>query len=562
MRLATLTIKNYKRIGSTECVIIIDQIVILIGQNNAGKSTVLDAYEAFASVGKALDESHFHNNDISKPIEITGVFDRITPEDVKAISDNWTYSDEKLGNCIKVRWIWKKPNEKGQKLTYEPNTKEFVEGGAGGWDSLLQSRIPQPIRIRPNDSIDQTQTKIVGMLKEHVKQKLKSDGKQTKNIIDKIEELTNELFEGARSTFDELATKITASVSQIFPGTTVELIPRSKDPIDEKVIGVDSYLKIGTTGGNSSSLMLQGTGIQRALLWSTLSIMSDMSETKKKSSEISDIRRILLIDEPEAFLHPPTIREARESLYNFALNNLNWQVIATTHSPIFIDLAKEHTTIVRVDSSSSDQRFVSTDKVSFEENERMQLQMIRQCNPIVNEFFFFDNIVLVEGPTEHIVVKHVANELGINVHVIDCLGKANIPLFCKILNQFKVSYLVIHDADTPKVKRNGTMITGAMWTVNKSIRTAASEFAGNSIFTQFPHFEGEFLAEELKGGKVDRVLELLTNCSTPEYKLVFDSYSKVLNRDLDVFTTDESTFEAKRMEYINKNSLAANEYWL
>ncbi len=74
MRLIGLLVRNYKRIGTTTCGIRIDEIVVLVGPNNAGKSTILDAYEVFASGGKELDESHFHNGVTNDPIEITGVF--------------------------------------------------------------------------------------------------------------------------------------------------------------------------------------------------------------------------------------------------------------------------------------------------------------------------------------------------------------------------------------------------------------------------------------------------------------------------------------------------------
>jgi putative ATP-dependent endonuclease of OLD family len=561
MRLAGLLIKNYKRIGDHECGIRIDEIVVLIGQNNAGKSTVLDAYEAFASTGKALDESHFNNGDASKPVEITGVFDQLTSEDEETIGKKWTLADTHFGDCVKVRWIWKKPNEKGQKQSYNPATNQFEDGGVGGWDSLFQSRIPQPVRIRPTDPIEQTQTKIVGMLKDHVKTRLKADSSSTKDVVAQIELLAQKLFEESKNVFDDVAAKITNSVSQIFPGTTIELVPRSKDAIDEKVVGAESYLKIGTTGGGTTPLMLQGTGIQRALLWSALSVMSDSSGTKKKAGDPVVVSRILLIDEPEAFLHPPTIRGAREALYNFALNNPDWQVIATTHSPIFIDLSKDHTTIVRVDASSSEQRYVSTDKFSFDEPERLRLQMVRRCHPMVNEFFFYDNIVLVEGPTEHIAIKHVAERKGLDIHVIDCLGKANIPLFAAILNQFRVPYLVIHDSDTPKVKRKSKMIGGAMWTMNQKIRDVVSQSNGGAIFTQFPHFEGEFLGEDLNGGKVDRVLEFLSDSTTTEYNTVCDIYAKALVRDSSVLTTDSASFDTKRDAYIANNSLAGDSFW-
>lgn len=561
MRLAGLRIRNYKRIGAFECTIRIDEIVVLIGPNNAGKSTVLDAYEAFASGGKELDESHFHSSGPLAPIEITGVFTELSADDVETLGKKWLHTDSEHGDCIKVRWIWRKPGEKGQKQSYDPSKLAFEDGGVGGWDSLLQSRIPQPVRIKPTDPIETTQTKIVSMLKEHVKVHLKANSTSTRSAFDELEKLTKQIFDDSKAAFDDVAGKITAVVSQVFPGTTIELVPRSKDTLDEKVLGADSFLKVATLGGTSTPLLLQGTGLQRALLWSALSVMSESPMAKKKTKGADDVGRILLIDEPEAFLHPPTIRGARDSLYDFALNNTDWQVVATTHSPIFIDLSRDHTTIVRVDPGTASQHYVSTDKMSFDADERTRLQMIRSCNSMVNEFFFYENIVLVEGPTEQIAVQHVASKIGMDFHVINCLGKANIPLFARILNHFKVPYLVIHDADRPKVLRKQNYINGAMWSLNKTIRAAAAEGNNNHVFSQFPHFEGEFLDEELGDGKVDRVLEVLADATCAEYARVLDVYSRVLRRDPVLLTTSEHAFEAKRVKYVSTKGLAADPSW-
>jgi predicted ATP-dependent endonuclease of OLD family len=465
MRLSGLIIKNYRRIGDIECKIKIDQIVVLVGQNNSGKSTVLDAYELFASGGKEVDVSHFHNEDTKRPIEIIGIFKSLTDEDREILGKNWEHSDPDHGDCIKVRWIWKSSGLKGQKQSFNPATSTFEDGGVGGWDSLIQSRIPRPVRIRPTDPVDTTQTKIVGMLKEHIKARLKADSSSTAKALEEIEKIAAKLFDESKDVINDISKKITDQVSSVFPGTIIEVIPRSKDSIDEKIIAADSYLKIGTANGNGSSLTLQGTGLQRALLWSALSVMSDAPGGKKKVNQKEDEEppRVLLIDEPEAFLHPPTVRMARDALYDFALKNPHWQVIATTHSPVFIDVAKNHTTIIRVDATSAKQHYVSTDEVDFGAPERKRLAMVRSCHPFVNEFFFFDDIILVEGPTENVVVSTLAEILGQKVHVIDCLGKANIPMFAKILNHFQVPYVVIHDSDVPKAKRKEKIIANPMW---------------------------------------------------------------------------------------------------
>ncbi len=560
MKLVSLNIKNFKRIGPAGCRIRIDQIVVLVGRNNVGKSTVLDAYEAFAAAGKELSLSHFHNEDARNPIEITGIFCNITEEDEGVISAKWTHNDPEFGRCIKVRWIWAHPDKPGQKQSFNPTSQAFEDGGVGGMDPLIQSRIPKPVRIKPTDSTETTQTKIVSMLKEHVKARLKEDSSHSQEVIRQIEILAEKLMEETREALTELSGKITANVSAVFPGTTIELVPKSKDSIDEKIVGAESFLRIGTANETAIPLMHQGTGIQRALLWSALAVMSQVSPAKKKKAE-GDATRILLIDEPEAFLHPPTVRGAREALYAFALNNPEWQVVATTHSPVFIDLSKSHTTIIRVNPDVQSERFISTDKISFDGPERTRLQMIRACNPVVNEFFFYDNIVLVEGPTEHLAVKHCASLLDMDVHVIDCMGKANIPLFARILNQFKSKYIIIHDSDTPRIYRKDKPVKSGTWTINQNIREAAADSGSGSVFTQFPHFEGEFYGETLSGGKVDRILETLSSPESEEYKAITGTYMRILNNDKTVFTSCEGTFEEKRKNYITSNQLEAHPLW-
>ncbi|HEJ6400160.1 TPA: AAA family ATPase [Pseudomonas aeruginosa] len=560
MKLAGLIVKNYKRIGEIECHIKIDDIVILIGQNNAGKSTILDAYEAFASLGAALDKSNFHDEDESRQIEITGIFNQVTKEDIEVLSAKWVHEDEEFGACIKVRWVWNRAGEKGKKQSFDPTIKSFVDGGVGGWDTLIKSRIPQPIRIRPTDSNETTQTKIVAILKEHIKNELKKDGAATQGALAEIERLGRQLFDAAKEDFDKLTDKVSAQVSNVFPGSKVEIVPKSKDSLDEKFIGSETYLRVSCNGGPNTPLSLQGTGLQRALLWSALSVMSD-APAKGKAKASSEAGKILLIDEPEAFLHPPTIRSAREALYDFALNNPEWQVIATTHSPIFIDLSKDHTTIVRVDAASPEKRYVSTDRVSFDEPEKKRLQMVRACNPVVNEFFFYDNIVLVEGETEQVVVNFVAQLIGVDVHVINCIGKANIPLFAKVLNHFKIPYVVIHDSDTPKCLRKQELVANGMWTMNGAIYSEVEKSGTACAFVQIPNFEQTFFGESLTSGKVDNALSALFGGKTPELTRLIEDYEKVLRWDAGVVCRVKGEFDLRVQTYLKDNELIDDQFW-
>jgi putative ATP-dependent endonuclease of OLD family len=60
---------------------------------------------------------------------------------------------------------------------------------------------------------------------------------------------------------------------------------------------------------------------------------------------------LLLIDEPEICLHPNAIRDACTVLYDLP-NSGNWQVMVTTHSPVFVDFSRDNTTIIKVEKNS------------------------------------------------------------------------------------------------------------------------------------------------------------------------------------------------------------------
>src|ERR1035438_10332517 len=55
-RLSKLIIKNFRCIGATPVTIDLDDIVVLVGPNNVGKSSVLKAYEVIMSEGSAAGQ--------------------------------------------------------------------------------------------------------------------------------------------------------------------------------------------------------------------------------------------------------------------------------------------------------------------------------------------------------------------------------------------------------------------------------------------------------------------------------------------------------------------------
>jgi len=230
-----------------------------------------------------------------------------------------------------------------------------------------------------------------------------------------------------------------------------------------------------------------------------------------------DRQRILLIEEPESFLHPPMIRAAREALY--ALSEVpEWQVLATTHSHVFIDVSKPHTTIVRVSREGEQRtRLFSTDRAKFSDEERENLRMIRSCHPTVAEFFFADHVVLVEGETEYAVLSVLMarseKPIAQRTAVVNCFGKANLPLFQRILNQFGTPYTVLHDSDAPQAKSDNKWQRNTMWTLNERILGALAErdaaHPASRAVVHVPDFEQYYFGYRLTKNKPYQVLRTI-----------------------------------------------------
>jgi len=510
VRLRSLYVSNYGCIDEQGYEVEIDDIVILIGANNVGKSTILDAYEAFASVGAALPLESFRGENPGNTVRIAGTFTDLSQEDVETLGKKWKYTHARFGDCVRVMWQWKTPDAKGEKFSWDPSKGDWVPGGMGGWDTLIASRVPLPLRVRPTDDAATTEAQVAEILVSAAKAAIKADQGKTAGVIAELEKLTADLAKGVEAQIQETVVKISQRLAQVFPGHSVYFSPQIGKFDAEKVLGAGSHIRIEDPSHSRIPLSQQGAGLRRTFLWAALGALADVGRIKQGRSQVpADRQRILLLEEPESFLHPPMVRAAREALYGLATIP-EWQVMATTHSPVFIDVAKPHTTIVRIGQGASTRtRVFSTDRASFSEDERENLVSVRACNPEVNEFFFAEHAWLVEGETEAVALSLLrlkdADAANLNVVIVNCLGKANIPLFMRILNQFGTPYTVIHDSDAPRCKRKDKWQTNPMWTVNQTIRETLEARSGDlpkcMLVVSVPDFEWTYYGFRLGSDK-------------------------------------------------------------
>ncbi|MDA8586977.1 AAA family ATPase, partial [Rhodobacteraceae bacterium] len=214
---------------------------------------------------------------------------------------------------------------------------------------------------------------------------------------------------------------------------------------------------------------------------------------------------ILLIDEPENALHPLAARAAQRQLYQLA-GQPEWQVMMTTHSPLFVNPAMDHTTILRLEREEKGDglspKTFRTDEAGFEADEKESLKAIQEMDPTFCEVFFGTYPILVEGDTEHAAfiaaVVEVGHELIDQVTIIKARGKPQIRAVMKMLIHFRKDFGVLHDCDWPfgkegKRNKDGSLAKSGSWAHNSEIRKlvnqAKSLNVGVSHEVSIPDFE-------------------------------------------------------------------------
>ncbi|MBY8252738.1 AAA family ATPase [Vibrio fluvialis] len=496
-KLKSIEIKNFRAIGSKSVKIDLDDIVILVGPNNSGKSSILRAYEIVMQDGSdecQLTIEDFPNHDltsINKPEIILSTI--VDPEDLP--SDKWVmdYDGEYI---VQEIWRWEnvgKPKRYGYLVKDErwatDEDKEKVPWGAA---NVSKSRRPQPHKIDAFDPPEVQSKAIIGLIDEALDKKIKSiikdKGEESpfRKLIESVKVIQKSVVEESAEVISGFEQKLSKELGGVFPNYTVKYDAKPEQDIESSIsfFKADANLYVGPKTGHLSSIENQGSGAKRTILWAALKMLAEEGykvkslKTKTKTEKCDSSRpNVLLIDEPEICLHPSAIRLACDVLYDLPKAG-NWQVIATSHSPIMIDYTRDNTTIVRVERNDDGGVEGSTlfrpSKASLGNDDKENLKLLNMCDPYLSEFFFGGKPLIVEGDTEYAAFSYVISqekEGYDDIQILRARGKATIVSLCKILNQFKKPYSVLHDTDlkTCVRKKDNQTITNPAWSTNKNI---------------------------------------------------------------------------------------------
>jgi len=578
-----MMVRNFRAIKES-AEIELNDIVVLVGANNSGKSTFLKAYDLAVNSEKitADDFPDCETNTQNFPeVEIHTIVDKDTAPKI----DLWCDPIDSTTYIVKEKWTWKNTKDKPERVGYlvkESRWAKESDTPRMPWatDNVAGARRPKPHRVSTFDSPEVQSEAIkdivITLLEEKIKKfkpKKQSDDFQT--LIGKIESLKQEFTEISKEEVKNISDDITEIVKKIIPNH--EFIFSIEDALKDDPLKIfdakDIEIKFGV-GDKLFPIINHGSGARRTLLWAVLKKLAEMgyeAKSSQKGKKYEEIKtstcHILLMDEPEISLHPMAIRDACNVLYSLPDNDL-WQVMVTTHTPNFIDLTKDHTTIIRVEREN-DERIQTTtlyqaEAIKLTHDEKENLKLLNLVDPHVLEFFFGGKVLLVEGDTEFNAFNFIkdkernrGNTIFSDLLVIRARGKVQIALLMKILNHFKKNYFVLHDTDKLKAERkkikkddkgkeyiDRVEINNPAWTNNMKILENMSEFS--TVYASYITFEVACFKEIINSGKPENIIEKLKDSGN--YNLIKDILTGIIEQNL----TNENFIKWTKIEELEE----------
>jgi putative ATP-dependent endonuclease of OLD family len=498
-KLKKLVIRNFRCIGSTPVEVDLNEIVVLVGPNNSGKSTILDAYKLVMMHGSGegkIKETDFPRKIMNNPeiVPTIEVHTYIGADAVKPPAEEWVHIDpENKRRFVKELWTYHSTEKDPQKQGMKNGYTEWADTAPWGFANVANANRPTAHRVSAFDTPEEQSSQIAKLVKQLLSEKVtsllnededkKSDYDAAKKLLSKLQK---EIHAAVQKDIEVIEKELTGHVSAVFEGYTVQIDAKPESVGAPALFGADPEMTVGPKGDYSSTLDRQGSGARRTIMWAALKLLKDRGFGKKQAA--ASLSHVLLLDEPEICLHPTAIREACKVLYDLAEKNSNWQVMVTTHSPVFIDLSRDNTTVVRVSRDGSGVVSGTTifrpESAKLTNEDKQWLKVLNMFDPFVAEFFFGGRSIIVEGDTEFSAFRKIIalNKEFSDVQVIRARGKYTIVTLMKILNQFGKQYAVLHDCDDPD---------GKAWPANEQI-LAQSKVAPSAkirVIASVPNFE-------------------------------------------------------------------------
>ena len=447
--------------GISNIEIALPRVTVLLGQNNAGKTSVIKALQlAIGDYSRYLSDEDFHISEEGKHQEAITVDIRLIPLADKAraseFSEEW---QQELGPKIQaeadgkqyvaIRTIAKPDRVKGGYIIerYEMESWPVYTG----WEKVnFRKKLGKRLEAVPFIPID-AQRDIHTELKEkssfvgRVLSSVEYDDADVAELERMVAEVNKEAIEKSEP-LKRLKTHLD-NLNQSFEGSgQTELTPFPKKIRD---LSKRFSVNFGESDKSSFSMEYHGMGTRS---WASMLTVKAFTEllAKNHEEEAEPFFPIMAAEEPEAHLHP----NAQRTLYR-QLIDVPGQVIISTHSPYIAGLAELHE--IKYLNKPENSVQVYQLRTEFEDDDLRKLK--REVVHSRGELLFSKAIVLSEGETEEQALPELFESytgkhpfsLGINFVGVNGSGAKYRP-FLILASDLNIPVFIFSDGEAQTVK--------------------------------------------------------------------------------------------------------------
>ncbi len=483
MNITGITIHNFRSIA--DATVRLGDYTLLVGENNVGKSNVIDALRVFYEKGLKYDPKR----DVPK-------FE--TAEAESWIDIEFTLADDEYDN---LKEEYRLPGKALKVRKFLRTTQKGTDGKplAGihaftGDSGIADEQFYGAKNVQQGKLGDVIYIEDVSRLSEHTKL---SGPSALRDLIDDIvkklvrssasfEKLTRQFqeFAGAfkgeetadGASLTKLETDINAEIASWDTSFRLNISAPSEGQIVKNLVSHAIHDEVLQSEMAPEQF---GQGLQRVLIFTLIRLAAQYQPqpTPTDKKEFAPQMTLLLFEEPEAFLHPQQQVELATNLRTIGGRETD-QVLISSHSPYYVSNSIDDIpSIARLSKAKGTTVVgqISTEKLAaiFAENIQINelvkgtkyeasaddfkedMEAIKYClwlNPERCGMFFARHVLLVEGATERAVINYLlatgqARCPRGGVFVLDCMGKFNIHRFMNILAPLNVPHAVLFDAD-------------------------------------------------------------------------------------------------------------------
>lgn len=484
MFIQKITIKNFRCFGDEPTSIELSDsgLTAFIGANNVGKSTVLKVLEILLGdkwPTSQFNEDDFHNNDLSKEIiaacefaqtidvETSGHTVPIAGVVVKAKHLPTGYGE----SSVDVEYRLLETMDNVESLDFEQlniATYRYPNGGRGDRPIFVSQEIRNQLPIVITVPLIKLHSEqpinkwgVLGRMLQKVERLLATDSEKDLRFKEKMTEAVSVLRE------PEEFQKIEADIKEFWD----EMKPTNLSGTNLEFLDYEPWryyrqFKLAIKRhGQEVPIDTLGEGVQR------LAIIALYRTYLKRHGR--NERAILLIEEPESYLHP----QARGTLFSVlkkALkeeDNVEGQIIYTTHSEDFIDCGDFDDIVIFSELPDGvEARHITEDVLEnhtlalgyTEENisdQRIHYRLLETITKGLKEALFAHKAIIVEGPSEIELLRFFSEAEKDQIAVVSVSGKNNIPSVYSFLTAFGVPCLVVIDRDEKNKGENPKIIS-------------------------------------------------------------------------------------------------------